>query len=45
MRRIAEKLGNCVLCGKKVYTDHLHIKAVEGYCHQRCIFGDSTATA
>lgn len=39
-RKLSPKLGSCVVCGSKVYSDDLYIKAAEGYCHRRCVFGD-----
>ncbi len=34
---ITKRLGRCVICGSRVYTDDKYLKAAEGYCHRACI--------
>ncbi|MFO7793677.1 MAG: hypothetical protein R6V35_01755 [Candidatus Nanohaloarchaea archaeon] len=31
------KLGICVICGSRVFTNDNYLEASEGYCHHNCI--------
>ncbi len=37
MSKLSQKLGQCVICGDRVFTDDSYLKAVEGYCHRNCL--------
>lgn len=37
MSNVAQRLGNCVLCGDRVHTNESYLKTRDGYCHRGCI--------
>lgn len=37
MSTLSEKLGICVLCGDRVFSDEQFLKSQEGYIHYECI--------
>jgi len=34
---VSTRLGHCVICGNRVFTDERYLKASEGYCHHKCL--------
>lgn len=34
---LSYRLGKCVLCGDRVFSDESFIKTSDGYCHRNCI--------
>jgi hypothetical protein len=37
MPQLESKLGLCVICGKRVFSDDSYLEASEGYCHRNCL--------
>ncbi|MFB6209038.1 MAG: hypothetical protein ABEJ56_02760 [Candidatus Nanohaloarchaea archaeon] len=37
MHKVSDKLGVCLICGDRVFSDENHLKATEGYCHHSCL--------
>lgn len=37
MSDFTSRLGMCVICGKRVFSDDRFLKSADGYCHQSCI--------
>ncbi len=33
----AAKLGQCIICGDRVYREEKYITSTEGYCHNICL--------
>ncbi|MFB6145292.1 MAG: hypothetical protein ABEJ99_02180 [Candidatus Nanohaloarchaea archaeon] len=31
------RLGHCIICGRRVYSDESHLKTADGYCHRNCL--------
>ncbi len=42
--RLSNKLGLCVICGDRVFTDERYLKSSDGYCHKECL-SDASVTA
>ena len=32
-----ERLGLCVICGNRVFSNERYLKSSEGYCHNNCV--------
>ena len=39
MKQVSDKLGICLICGQRVFSDDEHVEASEGYCHHNCLAG------
>lgn len=37
MESVSDKLGICLICGKRVFSNDRHVEASEGYCHNNCL--------
>lgn len=37
MPQLEKKLGLCVICGQRVFSDDSYLESSEGYCHRNCL--------
>lgn len=45
LEKLSYKLGSCVVCGQRIYSDQNFVKSAEGYCCEDCITEEDVVTA
>lgn len=39
---IKQRLGNCISCGERIYSDQGYVKSADGYCCKKCLKEDNS---
>ena len=42
---VTQRLGNCVVCGERIYSDQKYVKSADGYCCEECINDEESVVA
>jgi hypothetical protein len=45
LEKLSYKLGSCVVCGQRIYSDQEFVKSAEGYCCGECLTEEDVVTA
>ncbi|WP_414838137.1 hypothetical protein ACK3SF_01915 [Candidatus Nanosalina sp. VS9-1] len=39
---ISHRLGNCVVCGERIYSDKEYVRSSDGFCCKECLREDKS---
>ncbi|MFB6242210.1 MAG: hypothetical protein ABEJ36_05425 [Candidatus Nanosalina sp.] len=45
MEDLSYKLGHCIVCGQRVYSNQDFVKSADGYCCRDCLKEEDVITA